>query len=211
MISSEDINNLKLSTDDLKHALDIKHGITLKADVPLPPGSSCSSDPFCVVVKKILPPNTIFHFDSSIVSTTNFQMVASLSGSIPLSRGLTLTHIGLEIQVGEETSIGLIGQIALPNIDFTARIYAAPSGVIMEMIAAGCLYKAFGLPLLDICNIKGSIGFGETLITEISLGGEIRFGTGTCSSDPPLIAAGYIGLNTVEPQKNYFYVNFQMV
>ena len=190
----------------------IKEGITVRAAIPLPDANSCSKDPFCVVAKKLLPPGLVLHVDTTIASVTNFQLVASLTGDIKIPGGLTITHAGVEVRVGEETSIGIIGSIALsnPRLDFTARIYSSATGVVIEMIMAGCWNQAFGIPIVDICNIHGSMGLGATtIITEVSLGGEVRLGVGSCQgSHKPITAIGHVGLNTVEPQNNYYYVSY---
>ena len=208
IVSPRDLSNIRL-TKDAVNSLAVKQGISLRADLPIP--SNCNGDLFCQTVTFLLPANTVLHIDTSIVSTTNFQLLASLAGDIALFGGLTMTTAGIEVRVGDDTSIGIIGQIALsnPRLDLTARIHQSVSGIVLEMIATGCWYDAFGLPIIDICNIQGSIGFGPgTLITEISFGGEIRFGVSSCAQGPPLTAIRYVGLNTVDPQNNYYYANF---
>ena len=209
LIAPKGISDIKFSENDA-NPLKINQGITFQADIPFPSGSACSSDPFCKVAKIILPPGIVLHLDTSIISASDFKLTASIGGTLNLPGGLAVSKAGMEVRVGEDTSIGIVGQLALnnPKLVFTARIYAAPSGVLMEMIAAGCWNNAFHLGLVDICNIHGSVGVGATIISEVSLGGEVHFGVGSCSSGQPLKAQAYIGLNTVEPQNNYFYANF---
>ncbi len=208
IIAPKGISDLKFSKDDVP--IKVNQGITFQANIPFPSGSACNSDAFCKVAKIILPPNIVLHIDTSIVSAADFKLMASISGSLNLPGGLAITRAGMEIRVGEDTSIGIVGQLALknPKLVFTSRIYASPSGVIMEMIAAGCWNNAFHLGLIDICNIHGSAGVGATIITELSLGGEVHFGVGSCSHGQPLKAKAYVGVNTIEPKNNYFYANF---
>ena len=197
-----------LSLSEGNEHLIINKGITIKAEIPFPSSSSCGADPFCKFLSVILPSDTILYLDSTIINKNDFQLIASLTGDISLG-GLTITHAGMELRVGDEdTSIGIIGKMSLrnPRLDFTIRLFFSQTGMVLELTAAGCWRDALGLPI-DICNVRGSFGIGpSTAITELSLGGEIHLG-GKCGL-PPLIAIGYVGLNTMEPQKNYYYAHF---
>ena len=204
IIAPEDLVDVSLVKEDL-HNLILKRGITVRAAIPFPSDSKCGMDPFCKVVKLLLPADTVLNIDSTIISPTSFNLVASLVGDIDIPGGLTITQAGMEIRAGEDTSIGIVGKISFLGIDFTTRVYASASGVVIQMIAAGCWQNAFFIPILDICNIQGSVGFGSTMITELSLGAEVRIGVGSCSK---LTAVGYIGLNTMEPRNNYYYATF---
>ena len=207
IMSPKHITDLSLSRGN--EQLIINQGITIKAEIPFPSSSSCGADPFCKFLSLILPSDTVLYLDSTIINTNDFQLIASLTGDISLG-GLTITHAGMELRVSDEhTSIGIIGKMSLrnPRLDFTIRLFLSQTGMVLELTAAGCWRDALGLPI-NICNVRGSFGIGPaTGITELSLGGEVHLG-GKCDGQDPLIAIGYVGLNTVEPQKNYYYASF---
>ncbi len=200
---------LDVSFSRANEQIDVQRGITIKADIPYPSSSSCGTDPFCLFLGAILPADTVLFIESTIVNTNNFQLIASFTSSINLG-GLTITHAGMELRVlNQETTIGVIGKMSLenPRLDFTVRLFFAPIGMTLEMIAAGCWRDVFGLPI-DICNVHGSIGIGasSTAITECSVGGEVHLG-GKCNR-PPLVAIGHVGWSTMVSQNKYYYASF---
>ena len=204
IISPRGVRGVKLSKE-IAQTFNIHRGITLRADLTMP--SSCGKDKFCEVVQHLIPGNTRLSMEASIVSTTYFRVQAVISGDIKIPGGLiTMKQAGLEVKVaGGVTSIGIIGKVALhnPKLDLTARIYQSVTSVILEMIVAGCWNNAFGIPILDICDIQGSVGIGpETGISEIAFGGKIKFGPKKCR---PLTAIGYVGINSNNPNQNYYY------
>lgn len=210
VVSPEDFNNVALSLDE-KHHFDLKRGITVRTNLPFPADESCTRDPFCAVARSLLPHGTVLHIDANIVNVANFRFIASLTGEIAIPGGLKIKKAGVELRVGEDTSIGIIGQIALrnPKLEFTTRIYYSVSGVVLQMIMAGCWRDAFGLGVMDICNVHGSVGIAPgTVISELSLGSEIHFKCLKQKQQQQLTAIGYVGLNTVEPRNNYYYANF---
>ena len=209
IVSPEDFTDLALSRDETHHFV-LRKGISIRTNLPFPDDKSCTPDPFCALARSILPHNTVLHVDANIVDSTNFRFVASLAGDVALPGGLTIRQAGVEVRVGEDTSIGIIGHIALqnPRLDFTSRIYYSVSGVVLQMIIAGCWRDAFGPGIMDICNVQGSTGIAPgTVITELSLGAEVHF---RCPKNQQkrLTAVGYVGLNTIEPRNNYYYVKF---
>ncbi len=204
IISPRGVIGVKLSKE-IAQTFNIHRGITLRADLKMP--SSCGKDKFCKVVQHLIPGNTRLSMEASIVSTTYFRVQAVISGDIKIPGGLiTMKQAGLEVKVaGGVTSIGIIGKVALhnPKLDLTARIYQSVTSVILEMIAAGCWNNAFGIPILDICDVQGSVGIGpETGISEIAFGANIKFGPKKCR---PLKAIGYMGINSNNPNQNYYY------
>ena len=206
IISPKGVRGVKLS-NEIARVFNVHQGITVRAELKIP--SNCGKDIFCKVAQLLLPKNTKLNIEASIVSTTHFRLLAGISGNIKIPGGLTLKQAGLEIKVaGGVTNIGIVGKIALrnPRLDLTARISQSVSGVTLEMIAAGCWNNAFGLPILDICNIHAAVGFGPgTAITEIAFGAKINFGHKRCR---PLTAIGYVGINSVNPNQNYYYVKY---
>ena len=201
--------DIKLAHDDIQ-GLDIRKGITIQAEIPFPSGDKCDADLFCATAKRLLPADTVLNIASTINNAASFHLIASLTGNINLSGGLTITHAGVELRVGEDTSIGIIGKMSLqnPRLDFTIRIYHSLTGIVLEIIAAGCWQSAFELPI-DVCDMHGSIGFAASAITELSIGGEIRLGGLLgCNEGRLLTARGYVGLNTIEPRNNYYYAEF---
>ncbi len=205
IMSPKKLTDITLSR--VNEQISIEKGITIKGEIPFPSRSSCGSDPFCLFLTTILPDNTILHIDSTIIDANNFQLMAGFTLDINLG-GLTITHAGMELRVaGLETSIGVIGKLSLqnPRLDFTIRLYFSETGMTLGMIAAGCWRDAFDLPI-DICDVHGSVSIGPTLITELSIGGQVRLG-GKCNR-PPLVAIGHVGLNTMNPRKNFYYASF---
>lgn len=211
IISPDGLGDITLSQDD-NHNFVLRGGINIRTELVFPDDETCMPNPFCAVARSLLPRDTVLHIDASIVDSTNFNFIASLVSDVDLLGGrLTITQAGVEVRVGEDTSIGIIGRIALenPRLDFTARIYTSISGVVLQMIFAGCWQNAFGLGVIDICDVQGSVGYGpQTVITELSFGAQVHFGANSCSNEQRLTAIGYIGLSTAEPRNNYFYASF---
>ncbi len=205
LISPESVNNVKLS-QEIANQINVPQGITVRSKFQIP--QNCRGDKFCLVLQRLLSKSFALNLEASIMSTTDFRMFAGISGDIKIVSGFTLKKAGLELKVaGGVASIGVVGTVALrkPRLDLTGKIYLTTTGeVVFEMIMAGCWNNAFGIPILDVCNIHASFGFGPTTgVTEIAYGMKVRLGIKRCRR--PIEGEGYIGINTVNPNQNYYY------
>ena len=70
---------------------------------------------------------------------------------------------------------------------------------------SGCWYNAFGSQYLTICNILLSVTIvpAPSPITRLEFGGRIKLGKRSCGK--VFTAEGYVGVNVVNPNENYFY------
>lgn len=205
LISPVTLPSIHLDGKKLKD-ISITKGVSVQAQMAFP--SDCTSDLFCAVAQSLLGADAKLMLQGTFESTSSFSIIAGVS-DIKVGSGITISNAGLEIQVGTETSVGITGSIVLsdPAITLTSKIFLSTSGVVLKMTQTGCWNHAFGADWLAICNILGSIGMvpGVT-VTSLEVGGEIHLGDAKCST--PITAIGYLGIDTVTPTNNYYYVQF---
>jgi len=94
-----------------------------------------------------------------------------------------------------------------PAITMTAAIRATVGGVKLEGSMSGCWNNAFGSHYLTICNLFLSVTVVPTPspISGLEMGGRIEMGKKSCGR--LLTAEGYIGVNVVNPNENYYYAD----
>ena len=203
LISPVTLPNIQLSGQRLRDIV-ITRGLSVQAQMSFP--SDCSTDAFCAVAQSLLGADARLMLQGAFTSNTRFSAFAGVA-DINVGNGLTIGSAGLEVQAGAETSVGLRGSIVLsdPPITLTSRIFLSISGVVLEMSQSGCWNNAFGANWLGICNILGSVGMiPGVLLTSLEVGGEIRLGDASCST--PIAAAGFLGVDAINPSNNYYYV-----
>ena len=206
-LSSSEFNDGSVSKGSVSEFNDggVNKGVSFKLPIGFPP--NCDSDRFCAVAKKLLG-NRRLSLEATIVSSKSFTMTASI-GNLKLGGGVVLEQAGLQIQAGTSPSVGFVGSIKLKNPDITlgAAIRATVGGVKLEGSMSGCWYNAFGSEYLSICNLFLAITIVPTPvpISGLELGGRIELGKKSCGR--VLTAEGYIGVNVINPNENYFYAN----
>ena len=142
----------------------------------------------------------------TIANARSFSLLASV-GNLKLGGGVVLKHAGLEFVGGVSPSFGLVGSIELksPPVTLNAAIRATPQGIKLEGSMSGCWNNAFGSPYLTLCNLYLAMTIAPTPlpITGLEFGGRIELGKKSCGK--PVTAEGYIGINVINPNENYFY------
>ena len=183
----------------------IDQGISIKAPLEWP--NDCSSDAFCSVAIKLLG-GAKLTLQATITNARSFTLTATI-GNLKLGGGVVLINAGLQIVSGINPTIGVVGSISLknPKITLTAAIRATISGVKLEGSMSGCWNNAFGSSYLTICNLflAMSIVPSPLPISSLEFGGRIEVGKKSCGK--VITAEGYIGINYINPNENYFYAN----
>ena len=204
IVSPTSIKSGILSVSEF-NGLSVNKGVSFKLPIGFPP--NCDSDGFCAVAKKLLG-NARLSLEATIASAKSFTLTASI-GNLKLGGGVVLEQAGLQIQAGTSPSVGFVGSIKLKNPDITisAAIRATVGGVKLEGSMSGCWYNAFGSEYLSICNLFLAITIvpAPVPISGLELGGRIELGKKSCGR--VLTAEGYIGVNVINPNENYFYAN----
>ena len=207
VLSPKTLPNIKLFGEKFRD-LDIFKGFSFQSRLSFP--ASCSLDPFCLVARYLLNTDS-FNLHGVIANPNQFILRATVD-DISLGSALTISEAGIEVQVDDThgISVGIVGVIELnsPSLTFQSRVFFSTitSEVVLEMTMSGCWENALGIPILDICNLHGSVALlaGST-ISGFSLGGQVRIGKQNCGQ--VITATGYIGINAVTPAENYYYAN----
>ena len=204
IVSPSTLKEVSLSIPEFKGSI-INKGISIKASLGWP--SNCDSDKFCAVAKALLG-DVKLNLQATIANAHEFTMTASI-GNLKLGGGVVLNQAGLQIVAGPSPSVGFVGSITLSNpaITLGVAIRATVSGVKLEGSMSGCWYNAFGSSYLTICNIflAMTIVPSPLPISALELGGRIEVGKRSCGE--VLSAEGYIGINVINPNQNYFYAD----
>eukprot|EP00118_Oscarella_pearsei_P000413 m.4898 g.4898 ORF g.4898 m.4898 type:complete len:1233 (+) comp11517_c0_seq1:125-3823(+) len=183
--------------------LTVQKGVTLAAVFGL---DECDgSDVMCKFLKATLGPSASFQLKSTIESADSFSLSAGVA-NVELGHGVTLTEGALEFQVGEETSIGLICKLTLdnPSLLFTGSLRTNVATLEMSMTMVGIWERAFGLNWLAFGNgIFSATVVPGVAVTAFAIGGEIKIGK--LNSGKEVIAASYVGVDSVDVNNNYFY------
>ena len=184
---------------------DFNQGLFIKATLDLSP--DCNSDGFCAVVKALLG-GVKLSLQGTIKNAYSFSLTATV-GNLKLGGGVVLKNAGLEFVAGQILSFGLIGSIEIkrPAITLNAAIKLTVSGVTLEGSMSGCLNETFGSPYLTICNLYLAMTINPTPspISGLEFGGRMEVGKKSCGN--VLTAEGYIGINVIDPNQNYFYAD----
>ena len=207
-LSSATFRSVHFNHGKLK-GLSITKGISVQASMGFP--RNCHSDTFCRAASTLIGKNARMSVQATVNSLNYFAITASLS-SIRLGKKVTLIRAGLRIVGGTTFSVGIVGSIDLrnPRITLSAEISVSTKGLALQLSMTNCWHNAFSAKWLSICNLLGSIAFAPTTgVSGLELGGEIRLGYK--STGRQIIAKGYIGINTVSPLENYYYVKFNRI
>ena len=207
VISSATLPNLNLVGSSFE-ALSVTKGVSVQAIMQWPP--NCASDPFCAVAQSLIGPNAHLMLQGTFSSSISFSLGAAIEANIHLGDGLTLSQAGLKIRVGTITEFGIEGILALtdPPIILTGGIYLGMAGVVLEMSMTGCWEEAFGASWLTICSIHLSAAMLPNIgLVGLALGGQVKLGDPSCGSQ--IVATGFIGINPIMPQENYYYFNIE--
>ena len=203
VLSPNAIKGITFSLPEFKGYSRFDQGISLSAQLRWPP--KCDDNPFCAVAKAMLG-DIQLSLTGTIANARSFSLLASV-GNLKLGGGVVLKHAGLEFVGGVSPSFGLVGSIELksPPVTLNAAIRATPQGIKLEGSMSGCWNNAFGSPYLTLCNLYLAMTIAPTPlpITGLEFGGRIELGKKSCGK--PVTAEGYIGINVINPNENYFY------
>ena len=189
--------------------ISIVKGVSIHAAFQWPP--NCARDKFCAVAQRVLGKNAKFSLQASIQSTSSFTLSAGVS-NVRLGAGVVLQRAALQIKAGQESSVGIYGEIHLSKVGITlsAGLRSGSRGVVLEGNMQGCWKKAFGAKWLTICNLHLLIAIQPTvtLVGALEIGGQVRIGNPSCVRHP-LIALGYMGVDQLSPRNNFYYVQLK--
>ena len=214
LISPVSLPGVRLYGSMLKN-INIVKGASINAGLGWP--ANCASDKFCTVAQKVLGKDAQLSLQGTITSISSFSLSAGVS-NINLGEGLQLQRAALQVKVdGSEVSIGIEGSIHLTKLGITlsSGIRGSSRGIVLEGSTSGCLNlkRMFGVDWLSICNLHLLIAVQPSAATVITvggveIGGEIRIGNPACLKRP-LIAKGYIGVDQLSPNNNFYYVQLK--
>ena len=200
------LNGGDLSVPEFK-GIEIGEGISVSTRLGWP--SSCGRDVFCRFMKTLLGGGTLT-LQGTFKNARYFSIRAGVS-DVNMGGGVVLKRAGVEFVGGVEQSVGLVGSIQLksPPVTLNAAIRLTPSGVQLQGSMSGCWYKAFGNPYIAICNIYLAMTLAPITppITGLEFGGRVEIGKKDCSKGKFLTAEAYVGINSLDPQQNYFYAD----
>ena len=209
VISPVSLPGVHLYGSKLKHIKIIK-GVSLHALLQWP--SNCARNKFCAIAQRVIGQKAKLSLQASIASASSFTLSAVIPNEVRLGAGVVLQRAALQIMVGKENSVGIEGSIHIKkyNIILSAGIRSGSRGVVLEGNMQGCWKRAFGADWLTICNLHLLIGIQPTvtLVGALEIGGEVRIGKPSCIRRP-LIAKGYMGIDQLSPNNNFYYVQLK--
>ena len=182
----------------------INKGVSFQAVMQWPPG--CSSDAFCAVAQSALGADAKFSLQGTIANARSFILTAAVT-NVRLG-SVVLANAGLKVTVGNQAEVGIFGSVKLTNpaIILTGAIRVGTRGVVLEMMMSGCWEQAFGADWLTVCNLQISVSLKPGVpLAGFAFGGEIKLGNPSCGNQ--IQASGFIGIDPLSPQENYYYVN----
>ena len=203
LISPVTLPNVRLIGSKLS-GFSINQGLSFQAAMRWPP--DCSADAFCAVAQSALGPDARFMLAGTIQNARSFTFSASLSEV--LLGSVILAEAGLEVTVGNQAEVGIFGSVTIPNpaLTLTGAIRVGTRGVVLEMTMSGCWERAFGADWLTICSLQISVSLKPGVpLAGFAFGGEVRLGDLSCGNQ--IKAQGFIGVDPLSPQENYYYVN----
>ena len=204
VLSPSTIKGVDLSIPEFEgYSLD--EGISIRAPLNWP--SDCSSDEFCNVAQMLLG-GVDLNLEGTIANLRSFSMTATI-GNLELGGGVVLLSAGLQFVGGTNPSTGVVGSLELnnPKITLMAAIRLTVGGVKLEGSMSGCWYDAFGSSYLTICNMFLGMTIVPTPlpISGLEFGGRVEVGKQSCGK--VLTAEGYVGINILNLNENYFYAD----
>ena len=182
----------------------ISKGVSFQAVMQWPPG--CSSDAFCAVAQSAVGADAKFSLQGTIANARSFTLTAAVT-DVRLG-SVVLANAGLKVTVGNQAEVGIFGSVKLTNpaITLTGAIRVGTRGVVLEMTMSGCWEQAFGADWLTICNLQISVSLKPGVpLAGFAFGGEIKLGKPSCGNQ--IQASGFVGIDPLSPQENYYYVN----
>ena len=187
----------------------IEKGVSIHAKFQWP--SNCKRNKFCAVAQRVIGKDATLSLQASIQSTKSFILSAGVS-NLRLGAGVVLQRAALQIRAGDESSVGIEGSIFLKQVGITlsAGIRSGSRGVVLEGNMQGCWKRAFGAKWITICNLHLLIAIQPTvtLVGALEVGGQVRIGNPSCTRHP-LRALGYVGVDQLNPQNNFYYVQLK--
>ena len=194
-------------------------GVTFYGIIGWP--DSCNSSSFCKILYDLLGPNTIFFLFSYMQNDLSHIYIESglknfMLGDIPMA----YANLFMEYNVDEDTEavsyvLGVQAAIIItlnpPDDNLTLhgliQVEFPKPAVTVEFAMQGCWNKAFGIPILDICNIFLAVTLtpGVPYPNGGAFGMQIKIGHPDCFR---FEATGYVRIDTTDPDSkdNYVYV-----
>ena len=208
IIASADFPGTTFEGPTLTQLGEVKKGLTLAGVFKLP---ACGNDPICKFLEPVLGGSSL-QLKASIASLNEFTVSAGLS-NIKLGSAMTIQSAGLELAISTTSapSVGIVCELLVhsPRLLFKGSFSAMPTGELQSSMSMEGLWKqAFGIPWLTVGNLLFSIKFVPGVSpTAFEVGGEVHIGI----PGRQLKGATYVGVDTTDPKKNYFYGSINKV
>ena len=214
MFSSRLLKNIPIEPvgkplDDLTTA---KKGISIIAKFRL---TNCDGDIFCQFFKTILGDQEMT-FTASEIRGRSVTISAKIPGAISFA-GFSLKNIEAGLRLRGTPSFGLTNvELDVPTPDsqtlhFVGSLTVDPAQNADASLQMNGIYdKPLGFPFVAIGNLRARIRTNiacPLCVSALSLGGEIRVGRNCLGSgeNDCIIGQGYFGVDSVEPENNFFY------
>ena len=198
------VSKLPLRGDLLSDLTNVISGVTIVVRASWP--STCSSDTFCVIARDLLGEDAMFFLKVEILDSggmnieaevRDFQLGSLTLSSASLQIGITPTKFSLGIQASVDLST--------PPVTLTGalRLKLPSLSVALEMSMSGCWNSAFGISILDICNLYLAVTLTPGVpVPGIAFGARVRLGSEKCYR---LEATAYVAVGSPVPEDNFFY------
>lgn len=206
IVSKKTLQNVRFQGKFLGK-LPIRRGITMVTDYSFPSG--CGSDNICEFCKKAVGSTSSLRLRAVMDNPDEFLIAAEMA-DIKLGDSISLTSVGLQVKVGQETSIGLAGEIKLnsPPIILKGALRLAPAEILVEMAMQGTWKRPFGINYLAVTNMMTDTRITLTyppILSKLKAGGEVLIGQ--LDSGKELRAKVYLGIDLKRPEDSFFYGN----
>ena len=186
--------------------ISVSKGIALAAVFGL---DGCD-DVMCKFLGAALGASASFQLSGTVESAESFSLSAGVA-DVALGSGVTITKAALEFEISAASSVGLACNLVIdkPPLLFSGALRASAVGTLqLEVKMIGVWERAFGLDWLAFGNGVLSLDVAPgAVVTAFAVGGEIRIGK--LNSGKEVIAAVYVGINTINLNKNYYYGSIQ--
>ena len=208
IIASADFPGTTFEGPTLTQLGEVKKGLTLAGVFKLP---ACGNDPICKFLEPVLGGSSL-QLKGRIASLNEFTVTAGLS-NIKLGSAMTILSAGLELAISTTSapSVGIVCELLVhnPRLLFKGAFSAMPTGELQALMSMEGLWRqAFGIPWLTVGNLLFSIKFVPGVSpTAFEVGGEVHIGI----PGRQLKGATYVGVDTTDPKKNYFYGSINKV
>ena len=188
--------------------VEILDGVSLLARFKFP--KDCSENA-CRTFKRLLGANAQLVLKGRLY-IASLSISATVPTTINIYRNVSITDVGLEIELGTRNAIGITGRLIIPDpaLTFIGGFGISTSGVYLEMSMAGWWNQPFGVQFFAIGNlhIRASIVPDPVVLSAVEFGGQGKLGFLDNKNAKPLEVSMYCGIDRYSVMENFFQGSF---